>query len=51
MIKKIKIERDYIEDEERDVWFVYAEGALFAVEYFKTDVMRAVSKLLAKEDE
>ena len=51
MIEQILIERDYIEKEECEVWFVYAEGALYAVEYSKVAVMKVVAELLAKEDE
>ena len=51
MIERITIEHDICEADEQDVWFVYADGALFKVAYSKTEAVKAVAEVMRREIE
>ena len=51
MIEQILIEHDICEADGQQVWFIYIEQALYKVAYSKTEVVKAITEILAKEIE
>ena len=49
MIERISIEHDICEADGMNVWFIYANGALFRFAHSKTEVLEAIAEILRKD--